>query len=174
MKKEYGKALRQLFAKRMKAELPGFRETRVKTIYLFPGERAYLWAVNERLYCWIVLSPSPKDYDEFTLLVGWSKLGRYPELSCIPCMQSPTADHAEFEQDEYLIRLPQLWTDKDKWWVVKAFKLARSTDELLAQMAPVPADEAIRQVAPKLDDALEKLKSQGLSYLQMFVQSQEL
>ncbi len=174
MKKAYGKALRQLFAKRIQAELPEFREVKVKTIYLFPGERAYLWTVSEQLYCWIVLSPSPKDYDEFTLLVGWSKFGRYPELSCIPCMQSPTADHAEFAQDEYLIRLPQLWTDKDKWWVVKAFKMARTTDELLAQIAPISADEAIRQVESKLDDAFEKLQSQGLPYLRMFVQSQKL
>ncbi|MET0026548.1 MAG: hypothetical protein ABW101_02830 [Candidatus Thiodiazotropha sp.] len=174
MKKEYGKALRQLFARRMKADLPQFRETKVKSLYLFPGERAYLWAVSEQLHCWVVLSPSPKDYDEFTLLIGWSTHGRYPELSCIPSMQSPTADRAEFAKHEYLIRLPMLWTDKGDWWVVRPFKPARSNKDLLAQVAPIAPDEALRQTQPRVDEAIEQLKSHGIPYLQAFVDACEL
>jgi hypothetical protein len=172
MKKEYGKALRQLFAQSMKAELPQFRESKLKSLYLFPGERAYLWAVSNTLHCWVVLSPSPKDYDEFTLLIGWSKHGRYPELSCIPSMQSPKADRAEFTRDEYLIRLPTLWTDKGDWWVVRPFKPARSSKELLAQVAPIAPDVALRQTQPQVNDAMEKLKSLGIPYLQAFVLAQ--
>ncbi len=172
MKKEYAKALRQLFARSMKAELPQFRESKQKSLYRFPGERAYLWAVSDTLHCWVVLSPSPKDYDEFTLLIGWSLHGRYPELSCIPSMQSPTADHAEYAKDEYLIRLPMLWTDKDDWWVVRPFKPARSSKDLLAQMAPITPDEALRQTQPQVDDAMKRLISLGIPYLQAFVDAQ--
>ncbi|MET0065219.1 MAG: hypothetical protein ABW076_02640 [Candidatus Thiodiazotropha sp.] len=173
MKKEYGKALRQLFAKRMQDEWPLFRETKVKTIYLFPGERAFLWVVSEQLYCWVVLSPSPKDYDQFTLLIGWSMLGRYPELNAIPSTRFPSADHEEFTEQEYLIRLPMLWTDKDPWWVVRKFKPARNNQDLLAQVAPIAPQQAIAQVMPRVDEALEKLRSHGIPYLRAFINSQK-
>jgi len=61
MRKEYGKALRSLFTARMKAELPRFEETRVSSMYFWPGHRAFRWKASEQIHCWIVLSPSPKD-----------------------------------------------------------------------------------------------------------------
>lgn len=114
MRKEFGKVLRRAFAKRMKEVAKEFKEVRISSPYRASGERAFCWSVDNSVCCWIVLSPSPKDYDEFTILIGWSTWGRYPELSVIPSMLKPTENRDEFKQEEYLIRLPQLWTDEDK------------------------------------------------------------
>ncbi len=166
MRKEYGKALRAEFSSIMKQELPGFEETKVKSIYFWSGDRAFCRKVTDRLHCWIVLSPSKKDYDEFTVLIGWSKLGRYPELSMIPCAQMPTPDHEEFANQEYLTRLPSLWTNQDQWWVVKEFQAPLTMEELAASLEPVPAAKANQAVIPLVRDAVAKLKEFGLPYLE--------
>jgi len=73
MRKEYGKALRTLFSSEMKRAVSNFEEVKVKSSYFWPGDRAFRWQATGHLHCWIVLSPSKKDYDEFTVLIGWSK-----------------------------------------------------------------------------------------------------
>jgi len=97
MRKEYGKTLRELFATKMKLQFPQFEDVKVKSMYLWPGDRAYCWRASDRLHCWIVLSPGKKDSDKFMVLIGWSKQGRYPELSIVTCAESPTTNSEEFE-----------------------------------------------------------------------------
>lgn len=106
MRKEYGKALRALFRAEMRRVASHFSETRVDSVFFFPGDRAYCWRATEQLHCWIILSPSKKDYDEFTVLIGWSKKARYPALSL--GLDYPTPERNEFDEDEYLTRLPFL------------------------------------------------------------------
>lgn len=123
--------------------------------------------MDPALCCWIVLSPSLKDYDEFTVMVGWSKYGRYPETGVIPCV-SPTPDHAEFSETDYLIRLPQLWSGED-FWVVKPFKAALTMDELQASIAPITRQEAETLVLPQVEAAFGKLMDTGLPYLRKYM-----
>ena len=171
MRKEYGKALRSLFTARMKAELPRFEETRVSSMYFWPGHRAFRWKASEQIHCWIVLSPSPKDLDEFTLLIGWSTLGRYPELSMVPCAELPSDSRDEFRFDEYLTRLPFLWSDRDTWWKVPTPGRPGSMAALQARPEPVPADKAREAVAHLVDDAIERLKAHAIPYLEEFFSS---
>jgi hypothetical protein len=165
MRKEYSQALRKIFSRRMKEELPQFSETKVSSMYFWPGDRAYGWSVTDKLRCWIVLSPSKKDYDEFNILVGWSKLGRYPELSMVRCAEHPSPERREFKHDEYLTRLPYLWTDHDVWWVVKEFRPAQSVADLKVSLEPVSAAEAHHHVQPRVEDAIRKLNEYGIPYL---------
>lgn len=169
MRKEYGKALRARFSSEMKRVLSQFEEVKVKSMYFWPGDRAYCWKASKKLYCWIVLGPSNKGYDEFTVLIGWSRFQRYPELGMIPCAQTPSADRAEFENDEYLTRLPFLWGTEDRWWVVKELNLPLSVAELQASTKPIPAAEAKESVAPVVEDAITKLKDKGMPYLEELV-----
>lgn len=166
MRKEYGKALRTLFASEMKQAASQFEEVKVKSIYFWPGDRAYRWEVTDRLHCWIVLSPSKKDHDEFTVLIGWSNKGRYPELSMIPCAEHPSPDRDEFEKEEYLTRLPYLWGKEDKWWVIKEFNAPLSVEEIEAGLQPIPSPEAREAVEPLVKDAIDKIKGAGLPYLE--------
>lgn len=173
MRKEYSRVLRTLFTKKMKVELPEFVETKVKSIYFFPGDRAFAWAVSKEIVFWIILSPSKKDYDEFNVLVGWSKLGRYPELSMVPCAERPSPERSEFAHVEYLTRLPYLWTRDDDWWVVKKWVQAKNTDELKAQLEPIPSDEALGQVEPVVDDCIQKLKGFAIPFFRELCNSNQ-
>ncbi|MBF0246396.1 MAG: hypothetical protein HQL31_14220 [Planctomycetes bacterium] len=171
MRKEYGKVLRQYFTKKMKERLPEFKAEKIKSVFIWPGQRAFCQVISDSLKYWIVLSPSPKDYDEFTVLIGWSTLGRYPELTVIPSFLLPSPDRAEFSQAEYLARLPQLWTEKDVWWIVKAFEPALTVEQMTANMAPISVAVAEERVIPCVEDAIKKILDFGIPYLSEFVES---
>ncbi|MCP5150639.1 MAG: hypothetical protein H6982_07765 [Chromatiales bacterium] len=164
MRKEYGKVLRSVFAARMKTAAVDFPETKVKSMYFWPGDRAYCWKVDAQLHCWIVLSPSDR-YEQFTVLVGWSTLGRYPELGMVPSPREPTPDRSEFEEPEYLTRLAQLWTDEDAWWVVEPFAAPESMAALQASIEPIPAAEARARVTPVVENAIAKVTEVAIPYL---------
>lgn len=115
------------------------------------------------------MSPNPKGYDEFTVMIGWSTLGRYPELNVIPSMITPTPDRKAFDQEEYLIRLPQLWTNDDRWWVVKEFDPSFTLEKLEESMAPISTEEAKSSVIPLVNDAIQKIIDMGIPYLTEFV-----
>lgn len=168
MRKEFGKVLRDYFSTRMHSLAPEYAAEKVKSMYLWPGERAFRRRIDDSLHCWIVLSPSAKDYDEFTVMVGWSNHARYPELSVIPSPVSPAPDHAEFSQPEYLIRLPQLWSGED-YWVIKPFRGPLTIKQLQASILPVTKQEAEALVVPQVDSALSRLMETGLPYLKTYI-----
>jgi hypothetical protein len=172
MRKEYGKALRKYFAGQIKEKVPEFQEEKVESIYFWPGQRAFSRSVSDSLKCWIILCPSPKDYDEFTILVGWSVFGRYPELSVIPSMIMPSDDRKEFNENEYMIRLPQLWSKDDIWWVVEEFNTSPTIEELQKSMESVSMAEAESKVHPLVDDAIQKLLNVGIPYLNEYISSE--
>lgn len=166
MRKEYGKALREAFAKGMKVRIPLFTEVKVNSLYLYPGDQAYRWIPSEPLHCWIVLESDKKGYDWFNVLVGWSKLARYPELSMIPCMDYPTPGREEFAKAEYLTRLSSLWDDqRDTWWEVCKFNPPTSADDLMKSMEQISAAAAREAVLPLVDDAMAKIEEYAIPYL---------
>lgn len=167
MRKEFGKALRAFFPKAMKERLPLFREVNVSSIYCGPGERAFCREVSPSLHLWIVLSPSHKDYDMFTILVGWSRRGRYPELRMIPSFRMPDEGHGEFEEAEYLTRLPSLWSRDDNWWVIRKPLQELTIEALMMQMETVPLEEAQRLVVPLVDDAVQAIERYALPYFEL-------
>jgi hypothetical protein len=169
MRKEYGKILRSYFSSQLEKHAPQFKAIKVDSVYFWPGDRAYCWQPHDNLKCWLILSPSKKDNDEFTVLIGWSKLNRYPELNMVPCPDGPTADREEHKRDEYLIRLPQLWTETDEWWVVRKFRPLRSQADLEASLKPIDTNTAGSTVKPLVDDAVEKIIHKGIPYLESLV-----
>ncbi len=166
MRKEYGKALRKLFAEQMRETMPQFEAVKVQSMYFWPGDRAFRWAAGRNLTFWIVLSPDKKGREEFTLLVGWSRRGRYPELSVIPCPEGPSPERKEFASQEYLTRLPSLWTDRDVWWVVERLRVPRSISELQASLKPISAEAATAAVAPRVREAIAELQEHALPYFE--------
>lgn len=168
MRKEYGNVLRRVFTARLKEVAPHFQARHVTSAYCWPGERAYAWHVTANVWCWIVLSPSQKDDDAFTILVGWSTRGRYPEQTILPFRKATSETTGEFAQEEYLTRLPFLWGNEDTWWVVRPFTVASTTQDLHAWIAPIAAAEAEQQVIPVVEDAMNRLVAVGLPYLTRF------
>jgi hypothetical protein len=167
MRKEYGKALRDEFWKGMKQRFPQFKEVQIDSSYFFPGDRAFRWIPCEPVHCWIILHPSKKDYDWFNVLVGWSRLARYPELSMVPCLEPPTPELLEPTQAEYLTRLPYFWNEgQDPWWEIRKSEIPASLEDLMKSLAPISAGEAKDAVKPLVNDALDRIAEYAIPYLQ--------
>jgi hypothetical protein len=177
MRKEYGKALRDKFDREMKARLPAFKLLKAKSMYLFPGERVYCRSPKESIYCVIILVPSRKDTDEFTIEIGWSKQGRFPELGMRPS-GPPTPTRTEFGETEFVCRLGELWTREDVWWpfgTIVKFDPLNPKDQIAALMAmtrPISSEEANAAVQGPVEDAIARLQTYAVPYLDEFARSQ--
>jgi hypothetical protein len=173
MKKEYGAALRKLFAEQMRVCFPEFVETKVSSRYFNPGDRAYVSAFPTGTWLWIVLSPHWKGVEEFTVHIGWSRKARYPESSAIPSAVMPNAGGNEREHEEYMTRLPYLWESRPDYWVIDSFVAGATPEEALAQlmrsMEPVSKERAEAMVRPLVEDAIRALGERGIPYLESAV-----
>ncbi len=117
MRKEYSTALRKEFVRLIKGKIPQFEEFKLKSYYLWPGERAFRWVPVDGLHCFIILSPNPKGLDEFMIELAWSKRSRFPELSMRPT-GIPTIDHVEFERDEFDVTLSSICPNPEISWSI--------------------------------------------------------
>lgn len=174
MRKEYRKILRREFKRQLKEIAPEFEEDKTGSTYVFPGETVFRWTISTAVSCFIILLPSRKGHNEFTIEVGWSKRGRFPELFIRPSPELPNEEQKEFALDEYILRMGDLSADmKDLWW-----KVGHEDDldilnldlmEYVSELKkPVPEEVAEDRIKPKLDEAMEMLKTFGLPYLKRF------
>lgn len=85
MRKEYGKALRELFTTRMNAEFPEWLLVPAPKHWYWPGERVFVQDRSPGAWLVALLVPNLKDHDAFHNEVGWSLRNRVPELSMRPC-----------------------------------------------------------------------------------------
>jgi hypothetical protein len=171
MRKEYGKALRDAFAERMREDVPEFEPQHVASDYVFPGERLFRWIPVEPIHCWVILKPDAKGREAFTVELGWSTRGRFPQLSMRPTpLASPTQPEA-FERDECVARLSELRDGQDRWWSLPdpAVERPGDLDALVASLEPIAASAAQQAVAPLVDDAVAAVREYGMPYLRKFV-----
>lgn len=174
MRKELGKALKEVFTRSMAAELPRFRETPVKSMYLNPGERVFEWAPGGAKRLFVLLVPHPKGGDQFTVELGWSTLGRFPELGMRPSRLPPMRSE-EFREAEYICRLGEAAGGSDKWWSLErsaapAVSVAGALAALQAQVAPLPAAEARALVQEPVAEAMGLLQRSGVPYLEAWLE----
>jgi hypothetical protein len=173
MRKEYGNVLRRSFARNMRARLPQFDPFKIDSDYVLPGERIFRWLPEDELHCFVILVPSRKSTDEFTIEIGWSTRGRFPERARPAGIASP--ERSEFGEEEFTCRMNDLWATGDVWWQVTEFDPMDPESQLsyiLAGAKPISAEEAQAAVAPKVEDAIEKLVDHGVPYLEEYVRSQ--
>jgi hypothetical protein len=172
MRKEYGKELRTLFPKRLREVAPEFEPARVSSTYLFAGERAFRWVPFEPVHCWIILSPSAKGHQAFTVEVGWSVYARFPELGMRPT-PLPSLDAATaYPREECVVRVKELRTDQDQFWHLPdpAVENPGDMQALIRSLEPLPADDARAAVAPLVEEAISATVEHGLPYLKRFVE----
>lgn len=161
MRKEYGKVLRQLVEHKMKESTFGWQLHREKSIYAAPGERAFRKDVDRNLTLWCILVPNQK-LESFTLEVGWSKLGRYPQLSVRP---SPESHDRAGDREEYVVRLGELFQGEDYWWEIERFRIPTDVNDLMQSLQLIPPEQAELRVLPKVEEALAALELHGEPYL---------
>ncbi len=168
MRKEYGKVLREAFARRLAERLPRFKPVRTGSDYLFPGERVFCWAVSGDLHLYVILTPDQRGHDAFTVELGWSRLGRFPELSMRPNIMGPALDGAEFARDEAVVRLPYL-TGIPEWWTVEEIPDPLTLEALMEQQRKRSPAEAEAQVQPLLTEAMDSLETAGVEFFRAFL-----
>lgn len=169
MRKEYGKALRTLFAEGMQKRLGDWRPVPAPAPWYWPGERLYMHPAPEGMWLLILLEPDIKDHDAFSLSVGWSRLSRAPQLSMRPAMEAPRSAQA-LMRDEYLCPLPQLIPQRPcrdgrlADWLIDPRSASCNPLEVFA--AFVERQQARLRLAPLVEDALNALVEWGLPYLE--------
>ena len=172
MRKEYGRVLRRLFDERMRAELPQFEPVRLTSDYVWPGERLFRWDAGEGLYCWVILNPSAKGQQSFTVEVGWSCLGRFPELGSRPSVMAPPSLDEVAEMPEGTLRVASIRDGGDAWWELPDPALEKPGDlqALLESMGPIRGEAAAAEVEPLVIDAIEQVRRHGVPYLEALVE----
>ena len=155
MSRAFNKAVVARFEAGM-TRFPQWRATKPPTQHSWPGERAYRYD-HSPVALWLSLVLSPKGYNEFTIECGWSRFGRYPELSYRPNIAVFT--EAELDRHpEAFFRLPGLDAQRREWWSIAgsdplSFETAaRSCAVLSPQEADVLAE-------PLVSDALACIAS---------------
>jgi hypothetical protein len=173
MRKEYGKVLRERFTTLMKHHLPHFKSTKYPAHpRVWPGQRIFRWVPREPIHCFVILVPDQQGYDDFTVEIGCSLLGRYPESSF-----SEVFDVKDFSQLELRCRVPWLLPNpSDYWWGVSPNSRKQYVDfsieeHVLAAIKPLSAEEAQAAVVPVVTEAMQCLLSYGIPYLEEFVKS---
>ena len=96
--------------------LPQWRPAKPPKQHSWPGERAYR-SDRSPVALWLSLVLSPKGYNEFTIECGWSRLSRYPELSCRPSIDVFSDAEVERHQEAFF-RLPLVDAQRREWWSI--------------------------------------------------------
>lgn len=170
MKKEYSKVLKAEFAKWLKVNAPQYEDFKGKSIYLFPGEKAYVYKVKDSLWCFIVLSPQANGEDAFTIELGWSAQQRFPEIGMRPSFQ-PSESRAEFNEYEAFTRLPYLYRGEEFWSIGKPLGIFDTSVNALEKKNESPVTEEIKSdVLLALSNACQCLVEYGLVYLEELTQ----
>ena len=164
MRKEYGKAIRKLFAQKIQEKLPDFRPAKISNIYFTPGDRAFEKKVGNEVLYWINLNVNQK-FECFTVEIGWSAIGRWPELSMRPSPIRPDYN-SEFEEQEYITRLPFLWTQDDYWFEIEPFNPGSDLESLKKQVEPIEDDKAHEKVAPVVEECTDRIVQYAIPYFE--------
>jgi len=167
MRKVYADALRELFAEGLAAVSPNFGFVRRHgPLAGTPGERAYRRAVSRDLLQWLVIVPDAKR-EAFFLEIGWSRRGRFPQLTMRP---SPVRPGDAGPQEEVLVRLREVAGEHDFGWTIEEPPMGGTHEDMLAylvaQAEPLAPDVAWARVAPRVDEALALWIGVGLPFLE--------
>ncbi|MDH3207144.1 MAG: hypothetical protein OEO79_11065 [Gemmatimonadota bacterium] len=171
MRKEYRKAVRELFSRRLDEMLPNFHAVKLKSPLLFGGESVFRWAAGGELVCFVILVPDPKGRQSFTVELGWSGLGRFPEGSSRPTLMLGPDDPDPVDVEEGIVRLGNLASRDDSWWDLPDPTLERPGDlrVLQSSMEPIDSAIAIGHAEGPVNAALDVLVQDGHSFLRTWV-----
>jgi len=167
MRKPYAQALRELFTEGLAAASPDFEFVRRhQPLAGIPGERAFRRAVSADVVQWLVLVPDLKR-EAFFLELGWSRRGRFPQLTMRPSFVRPLDAGPE---EEVLVRLRELAGENDFGWVIEEPPMGGTREAMLAyliaQSAPLEPEVARARVAPLVDEALAMWIELGRPFLE--------
>lgn len=166
MRKELARAVRAEFTAAMERRLPQFRPIKVVSRYAWPGSRVFEWRYDASQRFFVELFFSVKGADAFAVEVGWSRLGRYPEVGVRPGFPS---GGRELAKPEHWTRVSSLYAPIGGFWSLEepddAPGASGQSGGLLSQ-TPVALEEALTRVERRVDDAVDKLVRYAIPYLE--------
>lgn len=171
MRAAVAKAVRGSFERRLKTELPQFR--RLRGNYLPADCRAFEWSVTDAFRLHLLLQLHRSE-ESFTLEVGWSRVGRWPEY-----VSPPVNADAATVADEMRFRIGLLWSSNaDYWWdlaprastipLEEALKDYQGFLDRFRDQAPLP--EVLSKVEPMVNDAFRMIREYAIPYLERVAQ----
>ena len=168
MRKELSKAVRTEFTAAIARRLPQFVPVTIKSRYAWPGSRIFRWVSDPSLHFFVELFFDPKGDDSFGVEVGWSRLGRFPEIPARP------GGREDLAKAEHWVRLSLLYSNVGGMWSLEEPESApgalgqRSgiSAARVAGLPPIPVEQALARVGPRVADAVEQLVNHALPYLQ--------
>jgi len=165
MSRAFNETVIALFSEGMH-RFPSLRAAEAPPGRAFPGgERTYRWD-GAGGSAWLALILSSKERAEFNVEVGWSCLGRYPELFARP-NHSKLAEVCFDTHPEGFVRLRPQGSPKALWWRVS------NRPHGLFEFIPEMDDAQCCRLAPPLvADALEQVETVGIPFLENFLQRQ--
>lgn len=166
MRKEYGLVLRETFSETLAVVCPSFAPVRKPAMLTpVPGERVWRRVVAADRHLWVAVVPD-QNREAFTIELGWSRLGRFPQLSMRPSLAQPRDAGSP---EEYLCRLGALSRGRDWWWVIEEPPLGAGKQALmaylLAQTQPVAPAVARARVLPLVQEGVAEFVHHGLPFL---------
>ena len=167
MRKEYRKAVREVFSRRLRRMAPDLELVKVESPLLFGGETVFQWAPGGGFIGWVLLVPDSKR-QAFTVEVGWSNVGEFPEFGMRPSVMLGPDEPAPVDVPAGFVRLGGLASGTDVWWNLPDPALLEPADltALQASLEPIDLDAATRDAEAPVKAALEMLRGHGLSFLQ--------
>ena len=161
MRNEYGRVLRLAIEEGLHRSAFGWQAQKIKSPYVFPGERVFSKTGNASLLFWCALVVHER-FDKFTFEVCWSAHRRFPELSVRPSLQAPAKAHG---LPEYMVRLGQLIGVGDHWWEVEAVPGTSNLQDIIQLNKAIRPEVARARVAPAAASALAALEKHAVPFL---------
>jgi hypothetical protein len=145
MRSKLNKVLRTEFERRLKNQLPSFKL--YKEAIVPPTCYVYCQPVNASRWVFITLVISPKD-DSFTVEIGWSNDGFYPQHYNYFARQINSAANTR-------LRLSNLIDERsDYWWYLSKKK---SLDDEFFSFQEDSLEESMLKIDPALNQVFEQL-----------------
>jgi len=166
MRKEYRKAVRELFAQGMQSRFPQFEPTKVKAPILFSGESVFRWEASNALHCFVLLVPDSRGHQSFTVELAWSHAARFPDVSSKPTIVLGPDDPTPIDVSEGIVRLGGILSGKDLWWELPDPVLQRPGDlaALHESIEPVPVSVARQRAIGPVEACLVALEEGGIAF----------
>lgn len=165
MSEKYKKLVTDVLGEKLKEQYPSIAKCHLK---LFRGDVAFsVPTTSEIISGYVVLVRDHHGRDQFTIEIGWSTKGKFPDSLGRPSGR-PTAERVEFQKNEFICRLSKFWSKYDPWWGQRSPRGGQSaslTDEGEAKVLQANGLDwqncAIKHVA----DAVDQIKKYGIPYL---------
>jgi hypothetical protein len=167
MNKLYRGVLRDEFLRLMKDRHPSFQLTK--------GWLAGEIALEKRISgtsvsVFVMIVPDLRGGERFTVEMGWSTKGRFPEPEMRPS-SSLKFDGSEFRHDEFICRLGEIINGEDEWWVIEKPDIQVAVLRSIGEQK-LSAEVAIEKVKPLVRNAVEKIERFGIPYLDEYLKAQ--